>query len=71
MAHARPLLRDGERVTVETGRGVLALDLEVEGGKVRRVRVDMGAPILRAAEIPTTLPGDPPTTLLHRLPQDK
>jgi diaminopimelate epimerase len=48
------------RVTIETGRGVLALDLEVEGGKVRRVRVDMGAPILRAAEIPTTLPGNPP-----------
>jgi diaminopimelate epimerase len=49
-----------DRVTVETGRGVLTLDLEVEGGKARRVRVDMGAPILRAADIPTTLPGDPP-----------
>src|SRR5512135_905136 len=48
------------RVTVETGRGVLALDLEVEGGQARRARVDMGAPILRASEIPTTLPGDPP-----------
>jgi NAD+ kinase len=39
------------RVTVETGRGVLTLDLEVEQGKARRVRVDMGPPILRAAEI--------------------
>jgi diaminopimelate epimerase len=48
------------RVTVETGRGVLALDLEVEGGRARRVRVDMGAPIFRGADIPTTLPGDPP-----------
>jgi diaminopimelate epimerase len=48
------------RVTVETGRGVLTLDLEVEAGKARRVRVDMGAPILRGAEIPTTLPGNPP-----------
>jgi diaminopimelate epimerase len=48
------------RVTVETGRGVLTLDLEVEGGQARRVRVDMGAPILRGSEIPTTLPGDPP-----------
>ena len=48
------------RVTIETGRGVLTLDLEVEGGKARRARVDMGPPILRAAEIPTTLPGDPP-----------
>ena len=49
-----------DRVTVETGRGVLTLDLEIEGGKVDRVRVDMGAPILKAAEIPTLLPGDPP-----------
>ncbi len=48
------------RVTVETGRGVLALDLIVEGGKAHRVRVDMGTPILRGADIPTTLPGDPP-----------
>jgi diaminopimelate epimerase len=51
------------RVTVETGRGVLTLDLEVEGGRARRVRVDMGAPILRASEIPTTLPGDPPVNV--------
>src|SRR5215212_3266555 len=43
-----------ERVTVETGRGVLTLDLEIEEGEVRRVRVDMGTPILKAAEIPTT-----------------
>jgi diaminopimelate epimerase len=49
-----------DRVTVETGRGVLTLDVEVAGGQVRRVRVDMGAPILRSAQIPTTLPGDPP-----------
>src|SRR5881394_3342593 len=31
---------------VETGRGVLTLDLEVTGGKVSRVRVNMGEPIL-------------------------
>ncbi len=48
------------RVTVETGRGVLTLDLAVEGGLARTVRVDMGAPILRSSEIPTTLAGDPP-----------
>jgi diaminopimelate epimerase len=48
------------RVTIETGRGVLTLDLEIEGGKARRIRVDMGAPILQASDIPTTLPGDPP-----------
>jgi diaminopimelate epimerase len=49
-----------DRVTIETGRGVLTLDLEVEGGKARRARVDMQAPIFRGSEIPTTLPGDPP-----------
>lgn len=46
-------------MTVETGRGVLSLDLEFAGGVVDRVRVDMGEPILKAVEIPTTLPGDP------------
>jgi len=49
-----------DRVTVETGRGVLTLDLTVSNGEAQLVRVDMGAPILRAAEIPTLLPGDPP-----------
>jgi diaminopimelate epimerase len=48
------------RVTIETGRGVLTLDLEVAGGKVQRVRVDMGVPILQGSDIPTKLPGDPP-----------
>jgi diaminopimelate epimerase len=47
-------------LTVETGRGVLTLDLEVNGGVVRQVRVDMGEPILDAALIPTTLPGNWP-----------
>src|SRR5215207_6596708 len=39
-----------ERVTIETGRGVLTLDLEVQRDRVQRVRVDMGTPILRGAE---------------------
>jgi diaminopimelate epimerase len=47
-------------LTVETGRGVLALDLEVNDGTVRQVRVDMGEPILAAADIPTALAGNPP-----------
>ncbi len=42
---------------VETGRGVLTLHLETKGGKVERVTVDMGEPILEAERIPTTLPG--------------
>jgi diaminopimelate epimerase len=44
---------------VETGRGVLGLDLMTNEGQVDRVRVDMGPPILAAEEIPTTLPGSP------------
>jgi diaminopimelate epimerase len=48
------------RITVQTGRGLLTLDLDVHEGKVRRVRVDMGEPILESARIPTLLPGDPP-----------
>ena len=41
---------------IETGRGVLALDLEIGDGKVQRVRVDMGEPILEPAEIPVAIP---------------
>ncbi len=49
-----------DRVRIETGRGILTLDLEMSGGKVARVRVDMGTPILDPPAIPTTLPGHPP-----------
>jgi diaminopimelate epimerase len=48
------------RVRIETGRGLLTLDIEAEDDKARRVKVDMGAPILQGSDIPTTLPGDPP-----------
>lgn len=56
-----------DRVTIETGRGILTLDLDVIKGKVRGIRVDMGAPILRSTEIPTTLPGDPPVNVPLRV----
>ncbi len=49
-----------EQIRVETGAGVLTLQVQVgEDGKVARVRVDMGPPRLQAQQIPTTLPGDP------------
>jgi diaminopimelate epimerase len=48
-------------LTVETGRGILTLELELADDRVRQVRVDMGEPILAADRIPTTLPGNPPT----------
>ena len=44
---------------IETGAGVLALELEVAGDGVQRVRVDMGEPELEAEKIPTTLSGSP------------
>lgn len=51
------------KLALETGRGVLTVDLEVQNGKAVRVRVNMGAPILESAKIPTTLPGDPPVNV--------
>jgi diaminopimelate epimerase len=44
-------------LAIETGRGVLKLELETAGGKCHQVRVDMGEPILSAENIPTTLLG--------------
>lgn len=50
-----------ETVTVETGRGVLTLNILRDAqGKAEWITVDMGLPILKAADIPTTLAGDPP-----------
>lgn len=49
-----------EKLTIETGRGPLTLELETENGRMARATVNMMQPILRAADIPTTLPGDPP-----------
>jgi diaminopimelate epimerase len=42
---------------IETGNGVLSLELEIDSAsdKVRRVRVDMGEPILEPARIPVEL----------------
>ena len=42
---SRPRLFASRPLTIGTGRGVLTLELEVESGSVRRVRVDMGRPI--------------------------
>jgi diaminopimelate epimerase len=47
-------------LSVETGCGILKLEVEIQGGSVEQVRVDMGEPILEGARIPTELSGDPP-----------
>ena len=42
-----------ETITLETGAGIKVLALDVDKqGKVRKVRVDMGKPILAAEQIP-------------------
>ena len=43
-------------VTIETGRGVLTLETRPTGPRSSMVRVDMGEPLLRAADIPVELP---------------
>ena len=57
----QPGCSQGNKLTIETGRGVLSLDLLVVDGRVQRVRVDMGLPDPAAPTwIPTHLPGNPP-----------
>ena len=53
----------GDRLTIATAGKRFDLELMLRAGKVDRVRVDMGEPILKASEIPTTLPGNPPTNV--------
>ena len=49
-----------DQLKITSGGKPFLLDLELRAGKVERVRVDMGEPILTSSRIPTTLPGDPP-----------
>lgn len=54
-------LASGNEFSVETGKGVLSVRIiERIGGRVDQVEVNMGPPILKSADIPTSLPGDPP-----------
>jgi diaminopimelate epimerase len=46
-------------MTIETGRGLLSLELDVQDDRVDQIRVDMGKPLLAAEQIPTRLPGSP------------
>ena len=51
-------LTDKTEITVETLAGIKTLQLFVENGKVAKVKVDMGSPILTPAEIPVVADGD-------------
>lgn len=48
-------LTDKTSISVETLAGIKYLDLTVKDGKVEKVRVNMGAPILTPGEIPVVL----------------
>lgn len=52
-------LTDRTHISVATGSGVKELDLTVEGGKVSKVKVDMGEPGLLAAQVPVVSEKDP------------
>lgn len=51
-------MTDKTLLTVETGAGIKELSLEVEDGRVSRVRVDMGEPQLAPAQIPVEAEGE-------------
>ncbi|MEX2175384.1 MAG: diaminopimelate epimerase [Pirellulaceae bacterium] len=53
-------IRRADALRIQTGRGILPVELELKGGQVDRVRVNMGEPILDGAKIPTMLTGNPP-----------
>jgi len=46
------------RVTVETGAGLLQIELEAEGSTARRAIVDMGVPVFQPDRVPVIAPGD-------------
>ena len=48
-------IKQSRQLAIETGNGVLKLDLEVQDDLVKNVTVDMGEPGLLPAQIPTTL----------------
>lgn len=51
-------LTDKTSISVETLGGIKYLDLLVENGKVKLVKVDMGSPILLPSDIPIVAEGD-------------
>ncbi len=47
-------MTDKEEITVETKSGIKTLTFTIEDNKVSKVKVDMGAPILKAKDVPAT-----------------
>jgi len=57
-----------ESLKIETGAGVLSLELKVENSLVHQVRVDMGEPILQSDRIPTNIAGTEPISKVVNIP---
>lgn len=55
------------KITVETLAGIKVLDLNVSGGKVETVCVDMGEPILNPTEIPVISSENPVKNLMIKV----
>lgn len=51
-------LTDKTQIQIETLAGIKTLDLNVNKGKVKTVRVNMGSPALKCTEIPVIFPKD-------------
>lgn len=58
-------IKPEKELKIETDNGVLALDLTVSDGKVSAVEVNLGEPILRGLDIPTTI--DQPQVVLEKI----
>ena len=57
-------LTDKTEISVETLAGIKILELNVEDGKVKTVRVDMGEPILEAEKVPVVSTENPVKNLV-------
>ena len=63
-------LTEKKKITLETLAGIKALEFIVDGGKVALVKIDMGEPILKPADIPVKSSGErfvsEPVTIMDR-----
>ncbi len=61
-------IKQSESLRIASAGTVYELQLSVVDGKVDQVRVDMGEPVLKAEEIPTTFTADPIADVSLKLP---
>ena len=57
-----------EKLRIETGAGILSLDLQVNNGLAELITVDMGEPIVEPQKVPTTLVGSAADSRVIDLP---